>query len=854
MHIEVNKKLFARSDRVKSVDFHPTEPWVITGLYNGSVNIYNHLTGAVIKTFEIALVPVRCVRFIARKNWFVTGSDDFQLRVYNYNTHEKVTAFEAHPDYIRCLAVHPTLSLVFTGSDDMTIKSWDWDKSWRNSVTFQGHTHYIMNIAISPKDPMTFATSCLDKTVKVWSITSSAPNFTFDAHERGGVNFVEYHPDPHKPYIITTGDDRTIRIWDYLSKSCIQTLEGHTANVSFAVYLGGGGAPLIVSGSEDGMIKLWNAGTYRLENTLNYGLERAWCVSLNGGRGGASAMGSNEVAVGFDEGLVVLKLGKDEPSYSMDSSGKLIYFRGSEVLTSNLATLLEDGKELEQLPDGSRINLTSRELGSTEVFATSIQHSPNGRFVTVVGDGEYIIYTALAWRNKAFGQGSSFAWAEDSNTYAVLEGKLKVRLWKNFKEKKEALKGIGGWTVESVHGGPLLCARGNGFVVFWDWESGEIVRRIDVESKNVYWSTSGTLVAITSEDSFYILRFDGAAYQAALDSGADMGDEGCEEAFEVVVEIPENVKTAKWIGDCFIYTNAANRLNYLLGTQTNTVTQFDTPLYLLGYVPAHNRIYLVDRQMSIFAYSLSLAVVEYQTAILRRDLTGAAELLTAVPASERNKVARFLEAQDLKSLALKVTTDPEHKFELAIALDELETALALAEATPAPENEVKWKMVGDTALSRWKFGLARECYRKAGDIGASFLIETALGDKSGVRNVAKEAVSKGQNNIAFAALWQLGDPKAAVDLLIKTDRPAEAALLARTYAPCRVPKALQAWRTDLESKGKSKVANLLADPSRGQDAELFQEGWSESLAREEGIYGRATNGDLDVGRVLGDSP
>jgi coatomer subunit beta' len=66
---------------------------------------------------------------------------------------------------------------------------------------------------------------------------------------------------------------------------------------------------------------------------------------------------------------------------------------------------------------------------------------------------------------------------------------------------------------------------------------------------------------------------------------------------------------------------------------------------------------------------------------------------------------------DLKALALKVTHDPEHKFELAIALDELETALALAEATPSPENEVKWKMVGDTALSRWKFALARECYR-----------------------------------------------------------------------------------------------------------------------------------------------
>jgi coatomer subunit beta' len=239
-----------------------------------------------------------------------------------------------------------------------------------------------MNIAVSPKDPQTFATSCLDRTVKVWSITSPNANFTFDAHERGGVNFVEYHPDPHKPYLITTGDDRTIRIWDYLSKSCIQTLEGHTANVSFAVYLTGGGPPIIVSGSEDGMIKLWNAGTYRLENTLNYGMERAWCVSLNNTKNGS---GGNEVAIGFDEGLVVLKLGKDEPSYSMDSSGKLIYVRGSEVLTSNLATLVDDGSVTESTPDGSRIQLSSRELGSSEVFPNSIQHSPNGRFVTVVG-------------------------------------------------------------------------------------------------------------------------------------------------------------------------------------------------------------------------------------------------------------------------------------------------------------------------------------------------------------------------------------------------------------------------------------------------------------------------------------
>jgi hypothetical protein len=34
----------------------------------------------------------------------------------------------------------------------------------------------------------------------------------------------------------------------------------------------------------------------------------------------------------------------------------------------------------------------------------SLRHNPNGRFVTVCGDGEYVVYTALAWRNKSFGR------------------------------------------------------------------------------------------------------------------------------------------------------------------------------------------------------------------------------------------------------------------------------------------------------------------------------------------------------------------------------------------------------------------------------------------------------------------
>ena len=68
-------------------------------------------------------------------------------------------------------------------------------------------------------------------------------------------------------------------------------------------------------------------------------------------------------------------------------------------------------------------------------------------------------------------------------------------------------------------------------------------------------------------------------------------------------------------------------------------------MYLLGYIPAHIEIHLVDKDVNLYAYGLSLAVVEYQTAVLRGDMDAVSGLLTEIPAKHKNKVARFLEAQ-----------------------------------------------------------------------------------------------------------------------------------------------------------------------------------------------------------------
>lgn len=44
MRLDVKRQLFARSERVKGIDFHPTEPWILTTLYSGHVYIWSFET------------------------------------------------------------------------------------------------------------------------------------------------------------------------------------------------------------------------------------------------------------------------------------------------------------------------------------------------------------------------------------------------------------------------------------------------------------------------------------------------------------------------------------------------------------------------------------------------------------------------------------------------------------------------------------------------------------------------------------------------------------------------------------------------------------------------------------------
>lgn len=64
------------------------------------------------------------------------------------------------------------------------------------------------------------------------------------------------------------------------------------------------GLSLLLSGSEDGNVKLWHSSTFTLESTLTYGFDRCWTM--------ASLPGNHRIALGFDQGMLIIEVAREE--------------------------------------------------------------------------------------------------------------------------------------------------------------------------------------------------------------------------------------------------------------------------------------------------------------------------------------------------------------------------------------------------------------------------------------------------------------------------------------------------------------------------------------------------------------
>ncbi|KAG5495285.1 hypothetical protein JKF63_02352 [Porcisia hertigi] len=780
----------ASSQRVKMVDMHPKEPIFISALYSGGLNLYNYQTQALLRSFDTGTgLPVRCVRFIPRLQSFVCGCDDMNLRVFNYNTMERTKIFQAHDDYIRCVAVHDQLPLVLSCGDDMTIRQWDWSKGWALQMTYDGHQHFCMAIAFNPKDSSTFASASMDCTIKVWRISTPMPNYQLEGHE-DGVNCVEFYPRGDKPYLLSGSDDRTVRLWDYQTKACLQVFSFHDENVASVLFHPD--LPVIYSISESDSIAAFSTETFRLLYSCNHSdMGRGWSL--------ISKRHSNVLIAGFDNGVRAYKVGVEKPVFSMDTNGRVLVATGNEITRMDIKAVRPE------TPDGEVLSVATKDMGTVEATARSILHAANGQFVCVLGDGDYTIISSLSLRPKSYGQCVSFVWGPENGAYAVLEGSTTLKVFKGFKGRAAlALPGA----ADKLFGGPLLAVRTNHSILFYDWETLALIRQIDETPTALEWSLTGELVALVTTSGVFLLKFNGDAVAQYLEQNTTTSDDGLGFSFDLVEELDEKVRDVAWVGDCLVYINEVYRLNFYIGGEVSNIAVLNRNQYLLGYLPKENRLFCIDKEKNITSYLLQVNSIEYMAAIVREDFDAASALLPTIDPSLREKLSRFLESRGLLEKALEISTDDEHRFDLAIQLKQLPLAYRIASAENLASH---WKQVGDIALEQGYFDMAIESLEKCNDWSGLLLIYTSFHDMQAISRLGDCCLQNGQANLAFTCYHLTQRHADCVELLQRTGKTGDAAFYARTYCPKLIEDAVAKWKVSIASI--PRVSQALANPA-----------------------------------------
>jgi F-box and WD-40 domain protein MET30 len=267
---------------------HPSFPILISGSYDRTARVWNFETGAELHCLQGHTRVVRCLQFDEIK--LITGSMDNTMRVWDWRRGKCIRILQGHTEGV--LSLHFDNNVLASGSVDTTIKVWNLRTG--GAFTLRGHSDWVNSVQLWDTQPR--SSSLSPSNTSVFDMPGcAAPQI-----------------DPGK-MLFSASDDGTIRLWDLTSRTCTRQFTGHMGQVQSMKLLltdecegdlqrskdGNSQSPgskmndnelstdallrrkkpVLISGSLDNTIKVWDLDTGKAVQTLFGHIEGVWGVA-----------------------------------------------------------------------------------------------------------------------------------------------------------------------------------------------------------------------------------------------------------------------------------------------------------------------------------------------------------------------------------------------------------------------------------------------------------------------------------------------------------------------------------------------------------------------------------------------
>ena len=691
--------------------------------------------------------------------------------MWNYKSRRCIFTLLGHLDYVRTTCFHHEYPWILSCSDDQTIRIWNW-QSRTCICVLTGHNHYVMSALFHPSDDLVVSAS-LDQTVRVWDISglrkkNVAPGpgglddhmrnpghtdlfgssdaivkHVLEGHDRG-VNWAVFHHS--MPLIVSGADDRLIKLWRMNDSKAweVDTCRGHYNNVSCVVFHPK--QDLILSNSEDKSIRVWDLTKRTCLNTFRRENDRFWILVAHPTQ--------NLFAAGHDGGMLVFKLERERPSFAIQNN--LLYYVKENFLRRLDFTTAKD-IPLMQLRNRGRNPVHSlyyNPAANAVLITTRTTNLDNSIYDLYVVPKDSDGHNPEAPESKR-ASGLTAVWIA-RDRFAVLDRTHSVVV-KNL--KNEVTKKLTTPSCDEIFyaGTRMLLLRDIDGLILFDVQQGRSLATVRTPKvKFVVWNNDMTHIAILCKHQITI----------------------CNRRMDVLCSITETtkVKSGAWDDSgVFIYT-ISNHIKYALTNgDYGIIRTLDLPIYISRI--RNNSVYCLDREAKPKVMTIDPTEYRFKLALVNRKYD---EVLLMVRNAKLvgQSIIAYLQKKGYPEVALHFVKDQKTRFALALECGNIEIAL---EAARSLDDKTCWERLAEAALLQGNHQVVEMAYQRTKNFDKLSFLYVVTGNLEKLRKMMKIAEIRKDTSGQFQIALFLGDVHERVKILRNCGQTSLAYLCAATH-------------------------------------------------------------------------